>query len=246
MIGPIGTFTVFDELNSIIRKIEAKEFESFSSAVLSRTSYRLTDLLHKDFPNARQKLSSGHLYDMSSNIFELLPDVFTATKPSDAHLYLTILGRFEGARVLRFVRKDYVNNVPNLPNYKVFMSSANGAAGTLGDRPARIVGQPILGLPEEGATETFISVGSYISKQEAQASIRYIMTKFARVLLGVCKTTQHVTPDTWKYVPLQDFTDQSDIDWSQSVSDIDRQLYRKYGLDNTEIEFIESHVKEMN
>ena len=47
-------------------------------------------------------------------------------------------------------------------------------------------------------------------------------------------------------IPLQDFTDQSDIDWSQSVSDIDRQLYRKYGLDNTEIEFIESHVKEMN
>jgi len=49
----------------------------------------------------------------------------------------------------------------------------------------------------------------------------------------------------WKYVPLQDFTSQSDIDWSQSVAEIDRQLYKKYGLADNEIEFIETHVKEM-
>ena len=65
-------------------------------------------------------------------------------------------------------------------------------------------------------------------------------------MLGVLKVTQDITSSVWRYVPLQDFTDQSDIDWSQSVSDIDRQLYRKYGLDDTEIEFIESHVKEMD
>ena len=47
-------------------------------------------------------------------------------------------------------------------------------------------------------------------------------------------------------VPLQDFTSDSDIDWSQSVADIDRQLYAKYGLDDEEIQFIESHVKEMD
>lgn len=37
----------------------------------------------------------------------------------------------------------------------------------------------------------------------------------------------------------------SDIDWSKSVHEIDLQLYRKYGLDEKEIAFIESHVKEM-
>ena len=47
-------------------------------------------------------------------------------------------------------------------------------------------------------------------------------------------------------IPLQDFTPNSDIDWSQSVANIDRQLYAKYGLDDEEIEFIESRVKEMN
>lgn len=73
----------------------------------------------------------------------------------------------------------------------------------------------------------------------------YIRTKFARILLGVLKTTQDVTPQKWRYVPLQDFTSASDIDWSCSIPEIDQQLYAKYGLDETEISFIESHVKEM-
>ena len=63
--------------------------------------------------------------------------------------------------------------------------------------------------------------------------------------MGVLKVTQHITSGKWKYVPLQDFTPTSDIDWSKSISEIDQQLYKKYGLDETEIEFIESHVKEM-
>ena len=75
--------------------------------------------------------------------------------------------------------------------------------------------------------------------------LKYIKTKFSRTLLGILKVTQHNHKGTWKYVPLQDFTPNSDIDWSQSIADIDRQLYRKYGLTDAEIEFIETHVKEM-
>lgn len=47
-------------------------------------------------------------------------------------------------------------------------------------------------------------------------------------------------------MPIQDFTSESDIDWSKPIADIDRQLYAKYGLDDSEIEFIETHVKEMS
>ena len=64
-------------------------------------------------------------------------------------------------------------------------------------------------------------------------------------MLGVLKITQHLTPSVWKYVPLQDFTASSDIDWTKSVHDIDLQLYRKYGLSKEEIDFIETNVKEM-
>lgn len=65
-------------------------------------------------------------------------------------------------------------------------------------------------------------------------------------MLGTLKVTQHNKRDAWDNVPLQDFTSNSDIDWAQSVTDIDRQLYAKYDLDDEEIQFIESHVKEMN
>lgn len=51
--------------------------------------------------------------------------------------------------------------------------------------------------------------------------------------------------ETWTNVPMQDFTDKSDIDWSQSVENIDRQLYKKYGLTDDEIKFVESMIKPM-
>ena len=44
---------------------------------------------------------------------------------------------------------------------------------------------------------------------------------------------------------MQDFTEGSDIDWSKSVAEIDRQLYSKYGLTEEEIAFIESMIKPM-
>ena len=66
-----------------------------------------------------------------------------------------------------------------------------------------------------------------------------------RTMLGILKITQDCPAPKWKYVPLQDFTSNSDIDWSMSVHEIDLQLYRKYGLSDEEIDFIETHVKEM-
>ena len=57
--------------------------------------------------------------------------------------------------------------------------------------------------------------------------------------------TQDLNADKFSYVPLQDFTPASDIDWTQPIPAIDQQLYRKYGLTDEEIAFIESHVKEM-
>ena len=76
-------------------------------------------------------------------------------------------------------------------------------------------------------------------------NLKYIQSKFLRFLVSIKKNTQHSFAQVYQLVPLQDFTPASDIDWSRSIHDIDLQLYRKYGLDEKEIEFIESHVKEM-
>ena len=64
-------------------------------------------------------------------------------------------------------------------------------------------------------------------------------------MLGILKATQDNSKEVWRLVPLQDFTGNSDIDWSKSVAEIDQQLYAKYGLDLSEIDFIESKIKSM-
>ena len=64
-------------------------------------------------------------------------------------------------------------------------------------------------------------------------------------MLGILKVTQDNPPEKWAYVPLQDFTSNSDIDWSKSIKEIDKQLYKKYKLSEEEINFIETKVKEM-
>ena len=64
-------------------------------------------------------------------------------------------------------------------------------------------------------------------------------------MLGVLKITQMNSKDVWAYVPLQDFTSSSDIDWSKNIAEIDEQLFDKYGLDEQERNFIRTKVKEM-
>ena len=91
-----------------------------------------------------------------------------------------------------------------------------------------------------------MSFGSFVNKSEATACLKYIKSKFARTMLGILKITQDNPVGVWRFVPIQDFTVDSDIDWSQSIEDIDRQLYRKYGLSQEEIEFIESKVRAMD
>lgn len=84
-----------------------------------------------------------------------------------------------------------------------------------------------------------------LSEQSAKSIVRYLQTKFARLLMSFAKASQHATAKTYRFIPIQDFTSSSDIDWSKPIPQIDQQLYRKYGLNDEEIAFIESHVKEM-
>jgi type II restriction enzyme len=100
--------------------------------------------------------------------------------------------------------------------------------------------------PLTGSSQTFISIGAFNTEAEAQAALKYVKTKFARIMLGIFKITQHNPSETWIKVPLQDFTTHSDIDWTQSVHDIDLQLYKKYGLDKKEQQFIERKIISMD
>ena len=137
-------------------------------------------------------------------------------------------------------RSKYVHPNEFLYGYNVASPKSNGN-GIFGEA---LTATEIL-APYEGATDTFISIGSFKTRKEAENLQKYIKTKFFRALLGVKKVTQDNPKSVWNMIPIQNFTSSSDIDWSKSITDIDRQLYTKYGLDDKEIAFIETHVKEM-
>ena len=156
--------------------------------------------------------------------------------------YVQILGRQNNHRIFKWIRRDYLVNHPNIDKFKVLIPSSNGS-GHLGE----VLSTPIIEEPNQGHTETFISFGTFDNKQEAENLLKYVKTKFARTMLGVVKVTQgNKTKEVWSKVPLQDFTSKSDIDWRKSIPEIDQQLYKKYGLDQKEIAFIEEKVKAMD
>ena len=239
--GAIETFTPFEELNSIMRKVEkSKNFSSLSDVVFSAYSNKFTKIMHKEHPEVISIMSKGHAFDLKSNVFEKLPNIFLEEKPEDGNVYCKFIGLIKNKRTFRYIKKSYVEDTDNLGKYKVLMPAANGS-GAIGE----VLSTPLIGEPLIGGTESFISIGSLDTSEEAEALLKYVKSKFARTLLGILKITQHVTPEKWKYVPQQDFTPNSDIDWSKSIAEIDRQLYKKYGLTPDEIKFIETHVKEM-
>jgi len=236
----IGTFVAYDELRTILKKVLESNFKTFADLVYTRTLYRFTDVLYKENPWAESRPSKGHLYDMSSNALDMFPELFFDEKPNDGKEYARIYGLANKNRSYKWIKKSYVKIPDNFDFYKVLVPAANGS-GAIGE----VLSTPVIGQPVIGHTETFLSVGKFNTQEEAENCMKYIKTKFARAMLGTLKITQHNIQETWLNVPLQDFTTNSDIDWSKAIPEIDKQLYKKYGLSADEISFIESKVREM-
>lgn len=124
---------------------------------------------------------------------------------------------------------------------KQWIPSVNGTG-----RKGECLSDLEIGVPYTAYTQMFMSFGAFETEEEANNCLKYVKTKFLRLLLGTLKVTQNNSKDTWGNITIQYFTDMSDIDWSKSVAEIDQQLYKKkYNLDDSEIAFIESVIKPM-
>lgn len=242
--GEIGTFTAYEELNSIHRKVtDCVAFSKLCNIIYTQNKLNL-DALYDDYPESKKTVgSNGREKRLTTNIFERLP-IFQEEQTSESQI--KILGLIRNKRVERFVKRKYLLPNENLDFYKVIIPKSNGS-GAIGEvLSTPLVGEPLVGEPLVGHTQSFIGIGVFNTQEEADAALKYVKSKFARTMLGILKVTQNNSKQVWRYVPLQDFTAASDIDWSKPIPEIDRQLYAKYGLDEKEIAFIESHVKEMS
>lgn len=237
---PIDTFTSYPELNEILHKVNAVHDASIAPTVSSGRAYAYTETMHKENPQASALMSRDAQFRVSTNAFEQLPFLYFKTMPEDDHEYGRVLGLIKNRRFTRWIRRDYLRGPESFDKFKVALPAANGS-GTLGEA----LSSPDVIGPEVAVTQTFITIGSFEDEAHAYACLKYAKTKFARAMLGILKITQHNPAKVWKHVPLQDFTADSEIDWSTSISEIDQRLYAKYGLDDTAIEFIESHIKPM-
>lgn len=240
-LGPIGTFTPFAALQSIIHKVvfnKEKPFESISRIIYLQNKFNL-DILYTDHPGLKNKIgSSGKEKRLTTSIFSL--PIFVEERTEDCKIKIWgIINK--NSRTYRFMNEKYLDTNSTLHSYKVLVPKSNGS-GALGE----VLSTPLIGEPLIGYTQSFIGIGKFDKKTDAENAMKYIKSKFSRVMLGTLKVTQDNNKATWKNVPLQDFTANSDIDWTKSIPEIDQQLYRKYNLSQAEIDFIESHVKEMN
>lgn len=237
--GEIGTFTAFPELNRIKLKAEPnQEEDSLMFIMFNQVNFNLETLL-KDYPEVKARIGSdGRDRRLEKNIFDKI-SLFSEKKKDDNDI--KILGVIKNKRHYRYISQKYIDLThENLMNYKVLVPRSNGS-GKMGE----VLSTPIVTDPAVGYTRSFLGIGAFSTIKEAENCLKYIKSKFTRTMLGILKITQDNPIDTWRLIPLQDFTSQSDIDWSKSIPEIDKQLYDKYSLSPEEIEFIETHVKEM-
>jgi len=144
-----------------------------------------------------------------------------------------VIGRSDNRPAIRYIDSDYpiLKNKEAINKWKIF-TQRNVGTGKTGDYIPGI----IIGKPNELCTETYLMIGPFDNEKITINVASYIKTKFFRVLVEMKKNTQGINKDKFSFVPLQDFSKK----WT------DKELYLKYSLSQEDINYIESHIKEMD
>ncbi len=225
------------ELVSVMRSLRSEEGDIFirhemALQILSKIRN------YKNFTSFRDHVSARKPFGLDG-AFSNTQDFHSTFDRMDSPLTCYAKGRKIG-----YVERRLYNFDNDLVDcYKVFTPYANNIGTELNDDNLNT----FVGNPGSICTETFILLGHNLNLNEISASnlSKYLSTRFTRFLHGLAKSSQHGTSKTYRFVPLQDFTTNSDIDWNRSVQEIDKQLFLKYNLSEEEINFIESIIKPM-
>lgn len=146
------------------------------------------------------------------------------------------------ANEIRYIKEDKITkNIDVFNSYKVFISKSAGAPHT--DR--KVIGQPYIGQKKSACTDSLIPIGRFDTLIQAKNLKNYLETKFLRFMVTLVKSSQNTTQIVYRFVPIQDFTEKSDIDWTKSIDEIDEQLFNKYNLTKEERNHIKSSIKDM-
>lgn len=223
-------------ISDIKRKFKIKEVDIFirdahAIAILDRI------LKEKNIDFMTNYISSRKPFGIDGNFTE--SESFLSDKNELANIEC-----YGKAKSIGYIKKDDVKNHKDwISVWKVYMPYVNNIGTELNDDNQNT----FIGEPNSVCTETFLVAGAELNlnKYECIALSKYLRSKFARFLHSLAKTSHHATAKTYQFVPLQDFSDKSDIDWSKSIAEIDQQLYAKYKFSKDEIDYVESKIKPM-
>ena len=154
---------------------------------------------------------------------------------------------FTSAGISWLPKSAIPSNNQLLSKYKILMSKVTAEHAGEPDKNGqfKIVSRTEVIGPNDACTDSYLIIGASDTENVVQNEFKYIKSRFVRFLLMQSVSSINLSSDKFQFVPLQDFTEKSDIDWSKSIEDIDCQLYAKYNLNDDEIAFIESMIKPM-
>jgi len=193
----------------------------------------------KGFISFENQISSRRPFDIDANIVKNT----NKYRRDKNGLNNPVVCYGKGQQIGYLEREEITKNIEWIDKYKVFTPRANNIGTELNDDNLNT----FIGKPNTICTESYMVIGVNLNLNEHSAKnlSQYLTTKFTRFLHSLGKASQDATSKTYKFVPLQDFTSKSDIDWSKTIVEIDQQLYKKYNLSEEEIGFIERMIKPM-
>jgi Eco57I restriction-modification methylase len=133
-------------------------------------------------------------------------------------------------------RSDLSTGAELIDGWKIFAGYAAPGTGNRDTYPHRIISTPFIGEPGSVSSETYLCIGPFESRSQAESALSYLSCRLTRLLILLHKPSQHVTRRVYTFVPTQD--------WTQTWTDAG--LYAKYGITDDEIAFIESVVRPMD
>ena len=123
-----------------------------------------------------------------------------------------------------------------IDKWKIYIGRAAPGTGNKDSYPHRILSTPFIGEPGSICSETYLCIGPFETEAEAQSALSYLACRLTRLLILLHKPSQDTTRKVYTFVPTQTW----DRTWT------DAELYAKYGISKSEIEFIEKVVRPMD
>ncbi|MDX1016382.1 restriction endonuclease [Sinorhizobium medicae] len=195
---------------------------------------RAVDILHKVLAAGErpfEELVSGDTpFGLATNFTDYARDEM----PNDAQVLL--YANVATKRVRGAVARDAISKNAHLIDvWKLFLPVAGSGRERERSGVDVVLGPSIVGEPGSVCTQTYLAAGPLSSKEEAESVEAYLQTRLARFLVSLRKPAQHVFRGMYRWVPIQP--------WNQTWTDA--ALYKKYGINETEIAFIEQMIRPM-